>query len=1104
MVHGFEVASFRSRTMSVPTSSCLPSDKANEAVKHVVGAVLGFKPVHDCPLWLALTFDAVNEDHVSIYNQWLWLPQDEIDGLQYHPDATTNKTTVVPLSRGHRVHVTRFKAMHAELRQDPAWKDDDIFKVTYDEYMTFSRRYYSGEVAANPSPSPSPAAESSTTKDTVDSTPSSPEPGKLLAIPTYVPPSKEAVYTILPNGDIDSNAKENIEFTASRSSFESVDDAAPSMLFDMGPQPSMFHGGHKVVPAVKLKMIPYEPIGGSPLQENDLRTPMMHAFSDELDSALYCNTFSTVSGSVATMTTQGFDNHGVEEDFYSLMPSNGESLQGYSYNLPRPTSAFLKMTSIPCDCSSRHSTTNMCIQDHGEHFTSDTNSRLQTMVSICMDPRISTHSTSVDVSVLPHDRGPNSILIGLLKTAIMPLCSVLYAPSSHEILPLAAQDHGEISTDQRRFGRINLMFQASASATVAADDQGNDERADSSIILGSEYDSSLVVTRDDSVSSTRQSEYWQQLPRVRCNLFHTDGITFSFSDSVKHEDCFSSVQVMIVPKSRVLGYVCSDDTDTSQDVYTRNLGINHKRDTLRYKGVSTAIRVGFESIPRDPSSVGVLPNIENECLPMMQGDYTSEQGFTREGNACQPLIHGMLRPFVATFDMTLDLIGIKVSCIETLPALCNKFPLLLNTDAYGTGSKPKGALLCDAIDQAANATSSRVLLPTRYATSGLIEHVPSKDLIDPISVIAIDDTEMRSADSTKENVKSPSSSFVAGAGDVVNCVSPTLKNADEVYGNELMESSGNTSRPFSFVTNHADCFEDATIEDDDEGISRSFPDLVEFVLDLQSDFERSIAEVLTDDELITLPDSANYAVHSELVPSSDLPSPSGAEKLSSATARAQLNGFPKTFDIDNDCIIVTTPDMNSFINEFSCENADNLSSLMGSVVIGEHFHSDCLQLKAPSDSDATVLPFDRGPSKLLTTSDGSLRSLPFDRGPCLSSAALRVIPGLFFQISEVPDSRDECISRLFTQGELKVLNDGASQSYGTLLPLPTIIKGTCFFLCDLICCGKDFTLMGSDRNHTALRACAFICTYTRILSVLTSALLFTDLLKRRERRALFW
>jgi hypothetical protein len=84
----------------------------------------------------------------------------------------------------------------------------------------------------------------------------------------------------------------------------------------------------------------------------------------------------------------------------------------------------------------------------------------------------------------------------------------------------------------------------------------------------------------------------------------------------------------------------------------------------------------------------------------------------------------------------------------------------------------------------------------------------------------------------------------------------------------------------------------------------------------------------------------------------------------------------------------------------------------------------------------------------------------------------------------VPDSRDESISLLFTQGALKLLNDGASQSYGTLLPLPTIIKGTCFFLCDLICCGKDFTLMGSDRNHTDWRTCAFILVTGRSVTTI--------------------
>jgi hypothetical protein len=40
--------------MSAPTASCLPSTKANEAMKYVISMVLDFDPVDDCPLWLAL------------------------------------------------------------------------------------------------------------------------------------------------------------------------------------------------------------------------------------------------------------------------------------------------------------------------------------------------------------------------------------------------------------------------------------------------------------------------------------------------------------------------------------------------------------------------------------------------------------------------------------------------------------------------------------------------------------------------------------------------------------------------------------------------------------------------------------------------------------------------------------------------------------------------------------------------------------------------------------------------------------------------------------------------------------------------------------------
>jgi hypothetical protein len=71
--------------MSAPTASCLPSTKANEAVKYVISMVLDFDLVDDCPLWLAVIHDAMDKSRVNIYNQWLWLTPDDILALEYHP-----------------------------------------------------------------------------------------------------------------------------------------------------------------------------------------------------------------------------------------------------------------------------------------------------------------------------------------------------------------------------------------------------------------------------------------------------------------------------------------------------------------------------------------------------------------------------------------------------------------------------------------------------------------------------------------------------------------------------------------------------------------------------------------------------------------------------------------------------------------------------------------------------------------------------------------------------------------------------------------------------------------------------------------------------------
>jgi hypothetical protein len=134
--------------MSAPTASCLPSTEAKEAGKYVIVMVLDFNPVDDCPLWLALINDAMDKSRVNLYNQWLWLTPDDILTLQYCPELSKQK--IVPLSWGYHTHVTRFTAMYFELQCTPGWTDLDIFKITYDEYMAFSRQYMAGQITPNP------------------------------------------------------------------------------------------------------------------------------------------------------------------------------------------------------------------------------------------------------------------------------------------------------------------------------------------------------------------------------------------------------------------------------------------------------------------------------------------------------------------------------------------------------------------------------------------------------------------------------------------------------------------------------------------------------------------------------------------------------------------------------------------------------------------------------------------------------------------------------------------------------------------------------------------------------------------------------------------
>ena len=870
----------------------------------VIETVLDFAPRAARPLWLALANDATDESQVSACNQWLWLTKDEINNLQRKPDATKQK--VIPLSRGRHAHVGRLKATRDDLRADPAWTDLDILKITCDEHVTFSRRYFYGQVTENPSPSPSPA-ESLMTERAADSTPLSLEPEKLLAIPTCAPPGKEAVFATLRTSDnVDGNAKENVEPAASHQSFESAGEAAPSTLRDVEPQLSLLHGGHQVAPAVKLKMITYDEIGGTTLQTNDLSTSSTRAFSDELGSALSCRELQAAPGSVATVTTQCFENHGVERGFYSLMPLHGESLK------EQPCDARL------CDPSC-HSALRAPAQGHGEDFTSDARScltptsevwllnentkstfgsrerrlsvatflevtsgsslpasstapRAKTMTSLCAGPRILTRATSVDASALPRDRGPNSIFFSLpcvnagLRCPARDLCR-------GESAPLFAE----------------AIFPSRSNVRLATDPHARSLR--------------LYLLNDEVIRSPRKS-----------------------SPALDHGEDFS------LRSAEPAGENSSERPTNGDDaviVDPQDLGRNFLVDAQE-NGQGFCARIAQRNSEREPNA---------------------QRAPEREPNA------------------------------------------------------------------------------------------------------------QRSGDHVKFRV-------------------PVSKGEHEeiMKHNKLKESSGSTGPPTTAAPDRAGFHGGAAAEDDGEHASRLLPDLAEFVLDLQSNLERSIAEALPSDELIALPDSASpfrssFAPSSDLsklAPPSDLPSLPSARALPSATARSQLSGFSKAFDADNDYAVIAAPDMDSLTNKFSCESATSLRSLMGSVVTGEYSHSSCLQLKAPSDSDAAALPLGRGPSKPLTASNGGLRSLPFDRGPCLLLTALRVVTRLLFQVSEVTEParlRAPCSPAKARQVSLRMM------ILLSILLLDAPLTGIYLFdACSSTSSAMGHELAGSDRSYAALRA----------------------------------
>jgi hypothetical protein len=130
--------------------------------------------------------------------------------------------------------------------------------------------------------------------------------------------------------------------------------------------------------------------------------------------------------------------------------------------------------------------------------------------------------------------------------------------------------------------------------------------------------------------------------------------------------------------------------------------------------------------------------------------------------------------------------------------------------------------------------------------------------------------------------------------------------------------------------------------------------------------------------------------------------------------------LPTSLDVsqemsDDDTISSLFPEVVEFVMDLRVELEDSITDTLAinsddhpvvsmnlRVIMGSNDPSNqskqtlnCLQLMNSSDASTMVLPYDRGPVKVLTVSTGSLKSLPCDHGV---SVLLQAVPRLVFEV----------------------------------------------------------------------------------------------------------
>jgi hypothetical protein len=216
--------------------------------------------------------------------------------------------------------------------------------------------------------------------------------------------------------------------------------------------------------------------------------------------------------------------------------------------------------------------------------------------------------------------------------------------------------------------------------------------------------------------------------------------------------------------------------------------------------------------------------------------------------------------------------------------------------------------------------------------------------------------------------------------------------------------------------------DDSLVSRDDETASGDknldiCPTLVNFIATLEQQFI-TIDDLLDEEDVDPFMDDEIELVMTVLINEASKSHMSSVYGLIVARLPTSLDDSQEMSD--NDTISSLFSEVVEFVMDLGVELEDSITDMLAidsddhpvasmnlQVIMGSNDPSNqskqtlnCLPLMTTLDASATVLPYDRGPVKVLTISTGSLKSLPFDHGtvsPFLS-VLLKAVPRLVFEV----------------------------------------------------------------------------------------------------------